>query len=126
MIVYRFERQGLGPYMGGLKAASFKAGLKDPRRAKIVKHKVSQVKIDMSHHWDAVKNQDHIFGCPSKEMLRVYFGYRFKHMFCEGYRIRTYNVPDNEVLLMGVECAFPVKYHKFKTKKRLQKAVGRK
>lgn len=61
-----------------------------------------------------------MFGCSSKENLRIYFGGDFKGLFKEGFRIKRYKVPSTEVLDMGVEVAFPVKYHKLQTYKKVK------
>jgi hypothetical protein len=123
MIVYRFEKNGIGPYVGGMRmsAGSFYGGIYATRTGKKYSKKFDQLVLSV----DSTKRQDgwvkshskkeYLFGCASKETLRTYFRGNFKSLFKEGYRIKRYKVPDEEVIDMGVEVAFPVKYHKFQT-----------
>lgn len=119
MIVYRFERNGIGPYIGGyplFRPANKKA-------AKKAKHFCGQIPRDYSKWSEAHQDRTMLFGCPSKKALLAYFSMNLKPFFAIGYRIRKYEVPDNEVINLGLECSFPVKYHKLKTKKKLEKAL---
>lgn len=119
MIVYRFEKNGIGPYIGG-----------SSRRDAVNKKAIKKAERDLKalpvyyRQWEkAHSDKTMLFGCPSKRILRIYFGYRFKYLFANGYRIRKYNVPDTEVINIGNECAFPVRYHKLRTMRRLKQAV---
>lgn len=68
-------------------------------------------------------DKSYIFGCSSKEQLRAYFDGTFKPLFAEGFRIKRYVVPDEEVVNMSTQVAFPVKYHKLKTVKAVKKRL---
>lgn len=119
MIVYRFEREGVGPYIGGCSRTM----ATNKKAAKKVKHLTSQIPHDWSKWQRAHNSGVMLFGCPSKKALQAYFGLCFKPLFTDGYRIKKYAVPDHEVVNMGLECAFPVKYHRLRTKKKLDKVV---
>jgi hypothetical protein len=127
MIVYRFEKNGIGPYTGGvgLNVSSVHCGVSN----KWARRKSEHIRKRIGVNWDmrgrAHSDRAYIYGCPTKETLRAYFGFRFKELFASGYRIKKYQVPDELVLNAGIECAFPVKYHKFKTKKALESALLR-
>lgn len=78
-------------------------------------------KVDRLQAWHtAHSKKKYMYGCKSKEQLRAYFGGNFKLLFKNGYRIKRYSVPDEEVLDMVVEVAFPVKYHKLQTVKKVK------
>lgn len=125
MIVYRFERNGIGPYVTPDARVTSNMLFYYNR---LSKHKAKKTRIfreqNVSYNFDgwqkAHGNKSMIFGCPSKEALRAYFAYSFQPLFKQGFRIKKYQVPDDEVIMLGVECAFPVKYHKFRTSKKLK------
>ena len=82
--------------------------------------------LGMNNRWyleQSGKRKKYLFGCPSKECLRAYFGGHFKPLFQEGYRVKRYKVPDEEVVKMGIEVAFPVKYHKLGSTRKLNKVL---
>lgn len=122
MKIYRLERNGIGPFVDYVprKLATNK------KKSKRMNHTFAQVETPkhiMNIHMAAVQNRDHLFGTPSKELLKAYFGYNLAPFFKQGFKIHTYEVPDHEVKHMGIEVAFPVKYHKFKTIKKLEQKV---
>lgn len=129
MIIYRFEKNGIGPYVGNLSLmvntltanTGNKHATKKAMRIRMENHTMSYLKQWQEAHSD----KSFLFGCPSKDMLRAYFGYRFKPLFASGYRIKKFDVPDDEVIKLGIEVAFPVQYHKLRTKKRLRAAVSK-
>ncbi len=130
MIVYRFEKKGIGPYVGGLRHKLYR-DIKTRTYKKSQQFLISELrtsKYDRAIRWSiAHSDKKYIFGCTSKQHLRAYFGGDFKPLFKAGYRIKRYKVPDDEVLHMVMEVAFPVKYHKLQTvagiKKRLTSPV---
>lgn len=64
----------------------------------------------MKDHWSKhteATNSGYIFGAKSKELLKAYFSYNLKPYFADGYRIKTYDIPDDLVINMGHEVAFP-------------------
>lgn len=123
MIVYRFERNGLGPYVGGLRVTKRSFYVNDSKRrtsrvyqAKFEEMMRKRFEVDHMKTWGkAHRSKDYMFGCSSKDGLRMYFRGNFKPLFQDGYRIKKYKVPDEEVLDMGAEVAFPVKYHKLQS-----------
>jgi hypothetical protein len=121
MKVYRLERNGIGPFIDYV-PRKFKLTNGKSRRARHVFSQVKPPKDSHDRHMMAVRDSDHVFGTPSKELLKAYFGYSLKEFFRQGFRIHTYEVPDDKVIHMGYEVAFPVQYHKFKTYKRLEAA----
>lgn len=129
MIVYRFEKKGIGPYVGGVRFTSFGRPHRKPRQTKTqVKYKNYFEQQLLSGESDRLKNwrkahskKKYMFGCKSKEQLRAYFGGNFKVLFKNGYRIKRYYVPDDEIIDMQVEVAFPVKYHKLQTVNKIKK-----
>jgi hypothetical protein len=129
MIVYRFEKNGIGPYVSGTRmmVGSFYCNEAKTRTQKkyanAFTQKVSQIDPEkrMSRWGKAHSDRKYLYGCSSKEMLRTYFRGNFKPLFKHGYRIKRYKVPDEEVIDMGIEVAFPVKYHKLQTMKALNK-----
>ena len=71
----------------------------------------------------AHQKKSYMYGCKSKKQLRAYFGTHWKQLFKEGYRIKRYYVPDEEVLDIVLEVAFPVKYHKLQTVNKVKKLL---
>lgn len=128
MIVYRFERNGIGPYTGlPLNSSFFRSRTKTRthKKHRSLLHKELS-NIDSSWYrgnWqEAHRNKSYIFGCPSKYHLRLYFAGDFKPLFQQGFRIKRYKVPDAEIVHMGIEVAFPVRYHKLQTVSGVRKA----
>lgn len=123
MIVYRFEKNGIGPYTGGVRmhTGSFFGIPPTTRSEKKYSKQFDQMvaQLDSTQRnvgWvKAHSNKEYMYGCSSKQYLRAYFRSRFKPLFKEGYRIKRYNVPDDQVIDMGIEVAFPVRYHKLQT-----------
>lgn len=124
MIVYRFEKDGFGPYIGGvgLKVTTMQVAEPNVKAKKKALRIRNELGIDYEKWHKAHQDRTMLFGCPSKEALRAYFAYRFKPLFREGYRIRLYDIPDAEVINIGYECAFPIKFSRFRTKKALDNA----
>lgn len=119
MIVYRLEKKGIGPFIG--RTCYYQ--VLNPKKAKRQQHVLNQCRYPKNRynlHYDATRNGDHMFGTVNKELLKAYFGYNLKPYFKQGYRIKAYNVPDDKVLNMGNEVAFPVKYHKLKNVKKVK------
>jgi len=116
MIIYRFERNGIGPFVIGSLRYKTKQGTKSEAYAERLYNKI---KFREPNDWETIRkahsDKKYIFGCSEKEALRAYFGTSFKILFKQGYRIKKYTAPDSEVLMMGIEVAFPVKYHKLKS-----------
>lgn len=128
MIVYRFERNGIGPYItyyvtGKILRAN--NGQKSINKMNALRHVYEMSKTDeqVENFKKAHSDDQYMFGCGSKDALRAYFGTSFKALFAEGYRIKKYTVPYDEVLDMGIEVAFPVKYHKLRSKHILKRRV---
>lgn len=135
MIVYRFEKNGIGPYVGGVRMTIGSFYRKDgkTRTQKIWSRRFSEnlqkaedeatlARMDL---WQKChESKQWMFGCRSKDQLRAYFGGNFKYLFKEGYRIKRYRVPDEEVVDLIVEVAFPVRYHKLQTVQNVKKASG--
>lgn len=126
MIIYRLERNGIGPFIGGVKFFETK-NPKKRKRTSHVQSQVKEIKFDFyfNEHCRALKDKNYVFGTKSKEFLKAYFRYNLKLYFKQGYKIKTYNVPDIDVidLKAGGEVAFHVKHHKFKTVKKLRESV---
>lgn len=133
MIVYRFERNGIGPYVGGTKvvpvglygSSKVKTKTKLKAEALYIK-KINQVSFDdeLRKRWrKAHQKKRYLFGCSSKENLRIYFGGSFKELFKQGYRIKRYKVPDNKIIDLGIEVAFPVRYHKLQHIKKIRETL---
>lgn len=128
MIIYRFEKNGIGPYIGrsNVGLGSF---LRLPAKTKGQKKYKRQfedllrkAQLDRNEQYvRAHKDKRYLYGCTSKEQLRTYFGTCFKELFKQGYRIKRYKVPDEEVIDIVVEVAFPVKYHKLQTVKGIKR-----
>jgi hypothetical protein len=133
MIVYRFEKNGIGPYVSRSSQppnGSFYRKKETTRTEKKYAHlfEKSVAKIDsearMKAWQEAHGDRRYMYGCSSKEALRIYFGGNFKPLFKQGFRIKRYKVPDNEIVDMGIEVAFPVKYHKLKSVKKIKEKTG--
>lgn len=132
MIVYRFEKNGIGPYVSRTNPpnGSFYRKKEKTRTEKkyaaLFNQKVQMIdSTDRLDKWSkAHSDKSYMYGCSSKENLRIYFGGSFKQLFKQGFRIKRYRVPDEEVLDMGIEVAFPVKYHKLQTIKKIQKTIS--
>ena len=125
MIVYRFEdSKGIGPYIGG--HFIFNKLSYNKHREKTVSYKMADMYIKKhtktaqavskrsSTYIETHKNKNYIYGCSTKQQLRAYFGGNFKVLFQNGYRIKRYRVPDEEVKDIVIEVAFPIKYHKLR------------
>lgn len=129
MIIYRFEKNGIGPYMRRFtlgfgtfhrKKPSSKASKK---YARIFEENVKKLHSNYATYVKVHSSKKYLYGTSSKELLRAYFGGEFKALFKDGYRIKRYNVPDEEVIDLGVEVAFPVKYHKLQTVNGIRKRL---
>lgn len=79
-------------------------------------------KVKLKRHQEAVTN-GYMFGATSRDLLKTYFSYNLKFYFSQGFRVKVYIVPDDEVIKMGNEAAFPVKYHHLKTTKNVEKRI---
>ena len=106
MIVYRFERQGVGAFMA---KDNVKMG-RNPKmaeRAQRVLHAHGERGVieKLTVHRMAVNNGLY-FAMPSKEALKAYFGYRLKDLFKKGFRIRAYEVQEGDYMRVGAEIAF--------------------
>lgn len=129
MIVYRFERNGIGPYMSRSNAYRI---TKDRMKYRTVKKytvllREQQSKVTKEHYANyhiAHRHRKYIYGCSSKEQLKRYFYGDFKILFSQGFRVKRYKVPDDQILDLGNEVAFPVKYHKFQSVKKVEKQLG--
>lgn len=131
MIIYRFEKNGIGPYMRRFtlgfgtfhrKKPSSKASKKYER---LFKERLTAFNNARSEYIRVHQSNKYLYGTSSKELLRAYFGGEFKMLFKDGYRIKRYNVPDSEVVDLGVEVAFPVKYHKLQSVKGIRKKLDK-
>ncbi len=118
MIVYRFEKNGIGPYISRSNAyritrerMKYRSVQKYMRLQKDQKR--SQENID--NYYKVHKSKEYMYGCITKEQLRLYFYGDFKILFKQGFRIKRYNVPDNHIVDLGTEVAFPVRYHKLQS-----------
>lgn len=122
MIVYRFERNGIGPYVS---RTSVNILNPTPRTRTANKYSMisSKYPLDYDAYSRAHSSKKYIYGCSSKEQLRVYFNGNFKDLFKHGFRIKRYKVPDKDVIDMGSQVAFPVRYHKLRNIRNLEKAV---
>lgn len=116
MIVYRFEKNGIGPYINnsGVIISILSAG-KTTRSEKKYQKLSSGYSLNHENYLKAHKSSQYIYGCSSKEQLRVYFNGKFKDLFKHGFRIKRYKVPDKDVIDIGNQVAFPVKYHKLQS-----------
>lgn len=124
MIIYRFERNGLGPYTSSSGINLFsQPKTRTSRKYLRLRNKFYDKldPIERQKNWGKSHgNKEYLFGCSSKDQLRAYFGGNFKDLFKQGFRIKRYRVPDDEVLKMGLEVAFPVKYHKLQKVRKIQ------
>ncbi len=124
MIVYRFEKNGIGPYVS--KANGY--FVKSERSIKVMsalrrQYKQSETDEQMKNYVKAHGSKQYMYGCKEKKALRAYFGPSFKRLFSQGYRIKRYTVPDSEILDAGIEVAFPVKYHKLRSQRGIKKTI---
>lgn len=129
MIVYRFEKDGIGPYANPWGAGTLSKRKENTKSevyfTRIFKELVVQ-RVEEHKYREFTKDlrvADYVFGCPSKKALRGYFGTSFKYLFKKGFRIKRYNVPDEEVVHMGIEVMFPAKYHKFQRPRVIKKKL---
>ena len=118
MRVYRLERNGIGPFSQG-DARYPVSSLKKSKRAQHIQNQTIE-------HYSDIKlstrvSNKYLYGASSKEMLKAYFRYNLQHYFKKGYRIKSYEVPKKFVIDFGPELAFPVRYHKLKTKENIDK-----
>jgi hypothetical protein len=128
MVIYRFERKGIGPFVGPTSNFVFMTRTNTRTYTKAQAEAMEQLRSekDSSYDYKSMHSKDRLFGCKSKEQLRMYFG-EYKKLFKDGYRIKRYVVPDEEVISMGGQVSFPVKYHKLQSYngiKRAKKKVG--
>jgi hypothetical protein len=133
MIVYRFEKNGIGPYIGNSRVGlgSFMRLPAKTKAEKKYKRYFEEILIQapdgidrLEQYKKAHRKKSYIYGCSSKKQLRAYFTIHFKQLFKEGYRIKRYKVPDEEVVDIVVEVAFPVKYHKLQTVNNINKRIN--
>src|SRR5688500_6928666 len=117
MIVYRFEKNGIGPYIS--RSNAYRITQKRTRYRRVKKYIALQAEYDKRRTEEHTNNYSiahgkakYMFGCSSKEQLKRYFYGDFKVLFSQGFRIKRYKVPDDKVIDMGGEVAFPVRYHK--------------
>lgn len=127
MIVYRFERFGIGPYIS--RSPAYRITRDRMKYRSVKKYTALQNNMkrpteeQVENYWKVHKDKQYIYGCTSKEQLRLYFYGDFKVLFKQGFRIKRYNVPDQEVISLGHEVAFPVRYHKLQTVTNVRKRV---
>jgi hypothetical protein len=131
MYVYRFERNGIGPYIN--RSSAYRITHKRKRFRQVQKYIALQADYQRGlteeqydNYQKAHSHKKYMFACSSKEQLKRYFFGDFKVLFSEGFRIKRYKVPDNEIIDMGGEVAFPVRYHKLQSVpkiKRVRKAL---
>jgi hypothetical protein len=130
MYIYRFERDGLGPYIGGTAGAVMHVAYKkkmtrsQKKASQVFSEQLKSGGYKLAEFSKAHADKKYIFGCKSKQQLRAYFSGSFKGLFKEGYRVKRYKVPDNEVLDMTLEVAFPVKYHKLQNVRTVKKKIN--
>lgn len=133
MIVYRFEKKGIGPYVSRTQPPNGSFYRKDTKTRTEKKYGnlfdqrvLSIDSNDRMNKWGiAHSDNKYMYGCSSKQNLRIYFGGDFKSFFSQGFRIKRYKVPDDEVIDMGIEVAFPVRYHKLQTIKKVEKVLNK-
>jgi hypothetical protein len=125
MIIYRFEKNGLGPYINRSTTL-----LRDNRKTRtsrkynaLLEQKMKSIDSEarFKNYMKAHEDKRYMYGCKSKEDLRMYFSGDFKSLFAQGFRIKRYKVPDEEVIDMAIEVAFPVRYHKLQKVSKIQK-----
>lgn len=125
MIVYRFEKDGIGPYVRRFALGFGTFHRRDPntksskKYARIFNERMKYLNANYDKYVMVHKDKTYLYGTDSKAALRAYFGGSFKELFKAGYRIKRYRVPDDEVVFLGVEVAFPVKYHKLQSLKKI-------
>ena len=126
MIIYRFEKNGIGPYINRSNAYRITQKRRKYRRVKKYENLWSEERKKMTdshlnNYYKVHESRKYMYGCRSKEQLKMYFFGDFKVLFSQGFRIKRYKVPDEEVIDMGTEVAFPVKYHKLQTVNKIKK-----
>lgn len=131
MIVYRFEKDGIGPYVRGFTLGFGTFHRRNPtskssrKYARIFEERIKVLHANYDKYIKVHQDKSYLYGTNSKETLRAYFGGEFKALFKDGYRIKRYRVPDHEVVDLGVEVAFPVKYHKLQSVKKIKEKTYR-
>ena len=124
MVIYRFERNGIGPFVGPTSNFNFlkRTTTRSYKKAEALALEQLRAEKDLAiaSYQDSHK-KDRLFGCKSKEQLRMYFG-SYKQLFKDGYRIKKYVVPDEEVISLCGQVSFPVKYHKLQSFRGIQRA----
>lgn len=112
MKVYRFEKDGKGPYING--------------HCSVIKDRVTNLYTEENHpcphtsffqtKWRRSKARHYLYGCSSKEALYCWFGFEAIRIFRRlGYVVMEYDIPDNErgLYISDHQCAFPInKYGK--------------
>jgi hypothetical protein len=127
MIVYRFERNGIGPYVSntGVLRPTKPMTRTEKKYSIILNQHLIASNIDKYPAWVKAHGDNSLmYGCPSKELLRAYFCGDFKSLFKIGFRIKRYVVPDNEIIDIVTEVAFPVKYHKLQNVRTVKKKIN--
>lgn len=122
MLIYRLERNGVGPFISGTKFPR-QNNTKKIKKSNHIHAQTKPINFDTFwvEHRKAIENKNYVFGTKSKELLKAYFIYNLQYFFKQGYRIKTYNVPKHDVIDLGNEVAFHVKHHKHKTARNIQK-----
>ncbi len=126
MIVYRFEKDGIGPYVRRFALGFGTFHRRDPnskgskKYARLFNQRMKILNANMDTYYKVHSDKSYLYGTSSKELLRAYFGGEFKRLFKDGYRIKRYKVPDDQVVDLGVEVAFPVRYHKLQTIRKIK------
>lgn len=126
MIVYRFEKDGIGPYVRHFTMGFGTFHRKEPTKkgskkwARIFEERMKVLNANFDAYGKVHQDKRYLYGTSSKELLRAYFGGEFKALFKAGYRIKRYRVPDHEVVDLGVEVAFPVRYHKLQSLRKIK------
>ena len=122
MKIYRFERYGVGPFV------RFDIRVKDSRskrkqaRAVHVRNMAARNRESWRDAHNKAVMDGYLFGAESKEHLKAYFSYDLQRLFKQGYKIKAYEVPDDAVRRLGAgEVAFPVRYHKLRTRKNVER-----
>src|SRR5688500_2265462 len=116
MIVYRLEKNGIGPYIS--RSNAYRLTQKRTRYRRIKKY------IPIQAEYDKRRTEEHtnkyiiahgkakyMFGCSSKEQLKRYFYGDFKVLFRQGFRIKRYKVLDDKFRYLCGDVVFPVWYH---------------
>ncbi len=130
MIVYRFEKDGIGPYVRGFTLGFGTFHRKNPtgkaskKYARIFEARIKALHANYDKYLKVHQDKRYLYGTDSKLALRAYFGGEFKALFKDGYRIKRYRVPDEEVIDLGVEVAFPVRYHKLQKLRKLKEKTS--